>query len=37
MMLPLALVALAIIGIGLGNAWLVGDVLKPTLLEVFLA
>ena len=27
MMLPLALVALAIIGIGLGNAWLVGDVL----------
>ncbi len=37
MMVPLALVALAIIGLGLGNAWLVGEVLKPTLMEVFLA
>lgn len=37
MMVPLVLVALAIISLGLGNAWLVGEVLKPTLMEVFLA
>ena len=37
MLVPLALAALAIVGIGLGNAWIVGEVLKPTIMEVFLA
>lgn len=35
-LLPLAAVAVAVIGLGLMNSYLVSDILKPTLLEVFL-
>ncbi|MCI8608993.1 MAG: NADH/ubiquinone/plastoquinone (complex I) [Firmicutes bacterium] len=36
MLLPLGAVAAAVIGLGLGNSSLVSELLKPTLLEVFL-
>lgn len=37
MMVPLCIIVIAIIGLGLGNAYIVENVLKDTLMEVFLA
>ena len=36
MLLPMAIVIMAVIGLGLGNAYIVNGVLKTTLMEVFL-
>jgi multicomponent Na+:H+ antiporter subunit D len=36
MLIPMAVVIVAIFGIGLANSYLVSEILKPTILEVFL-